>query len=152
MKPPIGILFMAYGGPDTLQDIPGYLADIRAGRTTTRALVEEITRNYRLIGGTSPLLSLTQDAIQATMAKLDAAVPPGTFKAYLGMRHWAPWIEETVGAMIDEGITRAVSLVLAPHYSSMSVAKYQKKITAGLKMYRGRFASSTSKAIMMFRD
>jgi ferrochelatase len=56
------------------------------------------------------------------------------------MRHWAPWIEETVGRMIDDGVTRAVSLVLAPHFSSLSIAKYQGRIAAGLAAYRGDVA------------
>jgi protoporphyrin/coproporphyrin ferrochelatase len=53
------------------------------------------------------------------------------------MRHWAPWIEEVVGQMIEDGIRQAVSLVLAPHYSKLSVAKYQEKIRDGLAMVRG---------------
>jgi len=137
MSKPIGVLFMAYGGPDTLEDIPGYLADIRAGRTTSGELLEEISRNYRLIGGSSPLLSLTKKAISATMKDIHTRVAPDTFKEYLGMRHWAPWIEETVGRMLDDGVERAVSLVMAPHYSKMSIAKYQKKIAAGLDFYHG---------------
>ncbi len=137
MNQPIGVLFMAYGGPDGLEDIPGYLADIRAGRTTSSALVDEITRNYRLIGGASPLLRLTKGAVEATMRRLAERTQRGRFRAYLGMRHWAPWIEETVGRMVDDGIERAVSLVMAPHYSTLSVAKYQKKVTVGLEMYRG---------------
>ena len=135
---PIGVLYMAYGGPDGLEDIPGYLADIRAGRTTSRALIEEITRNYELIGGLSPLLGLTRDTVAKVTDALNAPGRPTTYVPYLGMRHWAPWIEETVGTMLSEGITRAVSLVLAPHYSGMSVAKYQKKVNAGLRFYRGR--------------
>ena len=135
MKKPIGVLFMAYGGPDSLDDIPGYLADIRAGRTTSAALIDEITRNYRLIGGASPLLALTRDTVDGVMEQLSAS--DNDYTAYLGMRHWAPWIEDTVGCMLDDGIERAVSLVLAPHYSSMSIAKYQKKIAAGLEYYHG---------------
>ncbi len=140
MTKPIGVLFMAYGGPDNLYDIPGYLADIRVGRTTSNALLDEITRNYRLIGGASPLLPLTRDAIRETMKVLRTRVPQGTFADYLGMRHWAPWIEETVGTMIDDGIKRAVSLVLAPQFSTMSIAKYQAKIATGLGLYRGEIA------------
>ena len=55
-----------------------------------------------------------------------------------GMRHWAPWIEEVVGEMVDDGITHAVSLVLAPQFSALSVARYQQKIADGLDLYRGR--------------
>jgi len=140
MSHPIGVLFMAYGGPNSLEEIPGYLSDIRTGRPTTPAVLEEITNNYRQIGGCSPLLRLTRQQVAGVMNRLNAPGQPTLFKDYLGMRHWAPWIEETVGAMIDDGITRAVSLVLAPHFSTLSIARYQQKIAAGLAMYRGDLA------------
>ena len=129
---PIGVLIMAYGGPNSLEEIPGYLADIRSGRVTTPAVLEEITNNYRQIGGKSPLLAITRQQVAAIAERLDKR-----FRCYLGMRHWAPWIEDTVGDMIDDGINHAISLVLAPHYSKLSVVKYQAKIAAGLEMYRG---------------
>jgi ferrochelatase len=131
--PPIGVLVMAYGGPDSLEDVPGYLADIRAGRPTPRAVVEEITRNYRAIGGRSPLLERSRRQVDALAAHFD----PARVRCYLGMRHWAPWIEEVVAHMVDDRVERAVSLVLAPHYSTLSVRKYQQKIRDGLDMARG---------------
>jgi len=124
---------MAYGGPNSLEEIPGYLADIRNGRVTTPAILEEITHNYTLIGGKSPLLEISTRQVEAVRAKLD----PHKFKVYMGMRHWSPWIEDVVGQMIDDGITRAIALVLAPHYSKLSVAKYHAKVADGLEMYRG---------------
>lgn len=130
---PIGVLIMAYGGPNKLEEIPGYLADIRSGRPTTTAVLAEITENYRKIGGKSPLLAFTQ----AQMAAIGTYLDPDQFKLYLGMRHWAPWIEDSIRDMLDDGITRAVSLVMAPHFSRLSIAKYQKKIKAGLEMHRG---------------
>ena len=129
---PIGVLIMAYGGPNSLEEIPGYLADIRSGRPTTPAVLEEIRHNYEQIGGKSPLLQFTRQQVDAIDERLD-----DRFRCYLGMRHWAPWIEETVAEMINDGISHAVSLVLAPHYSKMSVAKYQQKIEDGLQMYHG---------------
>ncbi len=134
---PVGVLFMAYGGPASLDEIPGYLSDIRHGRPTTTAVLDEITNNYRSIGGASPILGLTQQQIDGAMAVLNPPGEPERFRAYLGMRHWAPWIEETVGQMIDDGVERAVAIVLAPHFSSMSIAKYQAKVQAGLELYRG---------------
>lgn len=133
MKKPIGVLIMAYGGPNSLAEIPGYLADIRHGRPTTTAVLEEITHNYQQIGGKSPLLGISQQQMAAVAAQLD----PAHFKCYLGMRHWSPWIEEVVGQMIEDGITHAISLVLAPHFSKLSIAKYQEKIADGLALYRG---------------
>ncbi|MFQ5437048.1 MAG: ferrochelatase, partial [Anaerolineae bacterium] len=133
MKKPIGVLIMAYGGPASLDEIPGYLADIRHGRPTTPAVLNEISNNYRQIGGKSPLLDFTRQQVTAVQAQLD----PEQFKVYLGMRHWSPWIEEVVGQMVEDGITHAIALAMAPHYSKLSVAKYHAKIADGLEMYRG---------------
>ena len=124
---------MAYGGPASLEEIPGYLADIRGGRTTPAAVVEEITESYRAIGGGSPLLEISRRQVDALAARLG-----DDFRCYLGMRHWAPWVEDVVGEMVEDGLTRAVSLVLAPHFSAMSVARYQQRIADGLELARGR--------------
>ena len=124
---------MAYGGPASLEEIPGYLADIRSARPTPRHVLEEITESYRAIGGRSPLLEVTRKQVDAIEARLGEG-----YRCYLGMRHWAPWIEEVVGQMIEDGVTHAVSLVLAPHFSAMSVARYQQKVADGLELYRGR--------------
>lgn len=129
---PIGVLVMAYGGPNSLDEIPGYLADIRSGRPTTPAVLTEIIHNYERIGGRSPLLAITQAQVAALGELL-----PESFRTYLGMRHWDPWIEETVGKMVEDGISHALSLVLAPHFSKLSVARYQQKIADGLAMYHG---------------
>jgi len=130
---PIGVLVMAYGGPASLDEIPGYLADIRSGRPTPRAVLEEITENYRAIGGSSPLLEVTRRQVDALAVELGPE-----YRCYLGMRHWAPWIEDVVGEMVEDGVTRAVSLVLAPHFSAMSVARYQQRVADGLELSRGR--------------
>lgn len=136
MNPPVGVLVMAYGGPNSLEEIPGYLADIRSGRPTPARIVDEIRENYRRIGGKSPLLEYTRRQVQALTDQLNG----GEFRTYLGMRHWSPWIEETIRDMLEDGVTHAISLVLAPHFSKLSVAKYQAKIEAGMEMYRGRMA------------
>jgi len=132
MSAPIGVLLMAYGGPDSLDDIPGYLADIRAGRATSRAIVEEIADHYRQIGGKSPLLERSLRQLEALSARLD----PAAWRCRLGMRHWSPWIEEVVAGMAEEGIRQAVGIVLAPHYSSMNTERYFQKVALGQELYR----------------
>lgn len=128
----IGVLVMAYGGPASLDEIPGYLADIRHGRTTPRRVLNEITESYRAIGGRSPLLDVSRRQVDALAESLGDG-----YRCYLGMRHWAPWIEDVVGEMVSDGVERAVSLVLAPHFSALSVAKYQQKIADGLDLCHG---------------
>jgi len=130
---PVGVLVMAYGGPASLDEIPGYLADIRHGRPTPRAVLDEITENYRAIGGNSPLLEMTRRQVDALQERLGTA-----YRCYLGMRHWSPWIEDVVSEMVEDGVTRAVGVVLAPQFSALSVARYQHKVTDGLDLYRGR--------------
>ena len=129
---PIGVLVMAYGGPNSLAEIPGYLADIRSGRPTPKAVVDAIVSNYQQIGGKSPLLEISRRQVAALGKALGAQ-----YRCYLGMRHWAPWVEEVVGEMVHDGFNRAVSIVLAPHFSKMSVGRYQAKISDGLRMARG---------------
>ncbi len=131
-RAPIGVLLMAYGGPDSLDDVPGYLADIRGGRPTPRAVIAEITEHYRMIGGRSPLRANSERQRAALASVLD----PSRWRCYLGMRHWSPWIEEMVGTMAADGITRAVGVVLAPHYSSMNTERYFQKARLGAELYR----------------
>lgn len=150
MTETIGVLLMAYGGPDSLDDIPAFLLDIRGGRPTSQELIDEITENYRQIGGKSPLLDITKRQAALVEAKLNAGAPPGVhYKTYIGMRHWTPWIKDAVDQMIADGVRRAVALVLAPHYSAMSIAKYFAKLDEALADHDQPF---TYHAITSYHD
>lgn len=129
---PVGVLAMAYGGLRSLAELPGYLADIRSGRPTPKAVIEEIGEHYREIGGFSPIFEIST----AQVTRLQQRLGEGGFRCYLGMRHWAPWIEEVVGRMAEGGIARAIGIVLAPHYSSMNIERYFQKVRDGLELYR----------------
>jgi ferrochelatase len=150
MTETIGVLLMAYGGPDSLDDIPAFLLDIRGGRPTSQELIDEITENYRQIGGKSPLLDITRRQAALVEAKLNAGAPSGIhFKTYIGMRHWTPRIKDAVDQMIADGVRRAVALVLAPHYSGMSIAKYFAKLDEALAAHDQPF---TYHAITSYHD
>ncbi len=129
----LGVLVMAYGGPDTLDDIPAYLLDVRGGRPTSQELIEEITENYRKIGGKSPILELTRQQAAAVEHELNSQAPDEIqYRVYIGMRHWTPWIKDAVQQMTNDGLEEVIALVLAPHYSSMSIAKYFKRLDEAL--------------------
>ena len=119
----IPVLLMAYGGPENLDEVEPYLMDVRGGRPTKPELVEEIRTRYAKIGGRSPLRELTE----AQAAGLGRALGP-RFPTYVGMRHWHPYIKETVGRIAAEGYRRLVAIVMAPHYSAMSVGAYEQKL------------------------
>lgn len=121
------VLLLAYGGPDALDDIPAYLLDIRGGRETPQALVDEITHRYAAIGGYSPLLRITRSAAAQLQARSGLPV-------YVGMRHWTPWIKDTVAQMAEDGVDRAAVICMAPHYSSMSIGAYRRKLDEALAL------------------
>jgi len=120
----IGVLVMAYGGPDNLEQVEPYLLDVRGGRPTSLQIVHEIRERYRQIGGRSPILERTQ----AQAAALQAALNDARFRVLAGMRHWHPYIKEVLMQMAGDGITRAVGLAMAPHYSRMSIGAYYNKV------------------------
>ncbi len=122
----IGVLTMAYGGPDKLDEVEPYLLDVRGHRPTSAEVVQEIVERYRQIGGRSPILERTRAQAQALEAALNVAGQD--FKVYAGMRHWHPYIPDVLREMIGAGIRRLVGLAMAPHYSRMSVEAYFKKI------------------------
>lgn len=125
----VPVLLMAYGGPNNLAEVEPYLLDVRGGRPTKPELVEEIRGRYAKIGGRSPIRELTE----AQAAALARALGPG-FPVYVGMRHWHPYIKETVDRIVADGHRRLVGIVMAPHYSALSIGMYEKKLleaTAG---------------------
>ena len=85
----IGLLVMAYGGPDKLEDVEPYLMDVRGYRPTSQEIIHEVRERYREIGGRSPILEQTQAQADALESALN--VNGGQFKVYIGMRHWQTW-------------------------------------------------------------
>jgi ferrochelatase len=122
------VLLMAYGGPDSLDDIEPYLLDVRGGRATPAALVEEVRERYALIGGRSPLLEITRAQARALEACLNQRAPEGGYRVFVGMRHWKPYIYEAVAEIYRAGLRRVVGLCLAPYYSRMSIGAYAEKL------------------------
>ncbi len=126
---PVGVLVMAYGGPDSLDDIEPYLMDVRGGRAVSPELVAEMRERYRIIGGRSPILERTQAQSDRLQQALDVSNNGTSFRCFVGMRHWTPRIGTALKAMSQAGISRAIGVVMAPHYSRMSIGAYFAKAT-----------------------
>lgn len=128
------VLIMSYGGPDSLDDIEPFLLDIRGGRPTSAELIDEIKERYALIGGKSPLLEITCDQAEALEKRLNEAdggqgdaTKDGYHRVYVGMRHWTPFIKDTLAEMLNDGVKRVVTLCMTPYYSDMTVGAYLEK-------------------------
>jgi ferrochelatase len=123
------VILLAYGGPESLDDIPAYLSDIRGGRPTSQELIDDISDRYRQIGGRSPLLAITNEVAHKVAAEIGLPV-------YVGMRHWAPYINDVVAQMAAGGIEQVVAICMAPHYSTLSIGKYREKLDQAVSQFR----------------
>src|SRR5262245_57328565 len=106
--PPIGVLLMAYGTPNTLDEVEPYYTDVRGGRPPSPEQLAELTERYRRVGGRTPLLDISRAQADGLQRLLDAEAP-GRFRVYLGMKHWHPYIREAVRQMRVDGIREALA-------------------------------------------
>jgi ferrochelatase len=127
---PVGILVMAYGTASGPDDIERYYTDIRGGRPPTLEHLQELTDRYAAIGNVVPLLEITRAQAEGIVQRLEFDGDE-TFRAYLGMKHSPPFIADTVAQMRADGIERALGIVMAPHWSGMSVETYIERVEQG---------------------
>ncbi len=115
------VILMAYGSPERLQDVPAYYADIRGGRPISSEHMEDLVARYRRLGieDSNPLNAITERTRVALEREL--AIP-----VFTGMKHWTPRITDAVAAALAGGAAQLVGLVLAPHYSRLSIGGYQR--------------------------
>jgi protoporphyrin/coproporphyrin ferrochelatase len=116
---------MAYGSPERLADVPAYYADIRGGRPIAPEHLDDLVERYRRLGieDSSPLNAITEQTRAALAQELGLPV-------FTGMKHWRPRIAEAAeqAARFDT----VVGLVLAPHYSVLSIKGYRGQLESAL--------------------
>lgn len=121
------VLLMAYGTPNSLDEVEPYYTDIRGGRRPSPENLHELVERYRRIGGRTPLLEITRAQARALERQL------GTdFRVYVGMKHWHPYIARAVDDIVRDGTTRMIALALAPHYSRFSIEGYRDRVRAAV--------------------
>ena len=118
--PKTAVLLLAHGTPDSIEEIPAYLANVTSGRPLPPSVIAEIQHRYSLIGH-SPLTEITFQ--QAAHISKELGIP-----TYVGMRNWKPYIRDTVLQMAADGVTHALAICLAPHNSRTSVGLYQRAV------------------------
>jgi len=121
------VVLMAYGSPERLADVPAYYADIRGGRPIAPENLEDLVERYRRLGieESSPLNAITERTRAALERELGLPV-------HTGMKHWTPRISEAAAAALAGGADTIVGLVLAPHYSALSIKGYRDQLEQAL--------------------
>jgi len=128
---PTGVFLMAHGAPESVDDIPEYLRNIRGGTESTSEIIQIISDRYEQIGGKSPLRNITEELCVRLESFLNQQ--GGQFKVYCGMRNWSPYICDEVKRMKEDGIKRVVAICLAPQFSTWSTRLYFNVFKESLK-------------------
>jgi ferrochelatase len=121
------VVLMAYGSPERLADVPAYYSDIRGGRPIAPEHLADLVERYRRLGieDSSPLNAITEQTRAALEVELGVPV-------FTGMKHWTPRIADAAEAAVASGAEEVVGLVLAPHYSALSIAGYREQLERAL--------------------
>jgi ferrochelatase len=128
----VGVLLMAYGTPETPDQVEPYFTHIRAGRPPSAESVARLRQRYEMVGGRTPLLDITNELREALERELNAAAVGPTYRVYVGMKHWRPFIGDVVPRIAADGIAELVAVALAPHYSRISIGGYLSALSDAL--------------------
>jgi ferrochelatase len=130
-----GVLLLAHGAPERIEDVPQYLSFVRGGQPVSARVLDEVTSRYAAIGGSSPLTRWTRAQAEALGRVLGIPV-------FFGMRNWHPFIQETMEQVRAAGIGRLACVCLAPQFSEMSVGLYMKHANAAAAGVELKWAAS----------
>ncbi len=122
------VLLMAYGTPNSLDEVEPYYTDIRGGRKPSPENLKELVERYQSIGGKTPLLEITTQQARALQEQLG-----DRYRVYVGMKHWHPYIAQAVQEIVRDGLRRVVAVALAPHYSRFSIDGYIQRVREAVK-------------------
>ncbi len=122
----IAVLFLAFGCPDSIESIEPFITNVMGGRKPSPNQLQKIKERYLMIGGRSPLLDITKKQAEALERILKSQIlnPKSQIKVFVGMRHWHPFIKDTLKEILSLKAERVVVLVMAPHYSKISTGGY----------------------------
>jgi ferrochelatase len=126
LQPFDAVLIIAFGGPQGLDDIRPFLANVLRGRNIPPARVEEVAHHYEIFNGVSPLTAFTMKQADGLGARLAAAGTP--LPVYVGMRNWHPYLKDTLAEMSRAGVGRAIGFIAAAHASYSSCQQYKENV------------------------
>ena len=122
------VLIVSFGGPQGLDDIQPFLANVLRGRRVSPERVEEVAHHYELFGGVSPITAITQRQAEGLRSRLAAAGRP--LPVYVGMRNWSPLLADTLRVMHAAGARRAIGFITAAQHSYSSCQQYRENVAA----------------------
>jgi ferrochelatase len=128
---PDAILLQSFGGPEGLDDVDAFLANVVRGRRVPPQRLAKVKEQYELFSGRSPLNGLNRQlasAIEAIYAERNERIP-----VYVGNRNWHPYLGDTLRRMAADGIERAAVLTTSAYSSYSGCRQYIEEMQAAAK-------------------
>ncbi|MBI5827705.1 MAG: ferrochelatase [Deltaproteobacteria bacterium] len=136
-KPIKAVLLLGFGGADSLENVEPFIRNVLSGRALRPELIEKAKERYRLIGGSSPLLSITQAQANAIVEILNSRGGEYEYRAYVGMRYWHPFIKDAVGRIKEDGADEAVVAIMSPFQTLVATEGYRDAVKDAVKALGG---------------
>lgn len=136
-KPIKAVLLLGFGGADSLESVEPFVRNVLSGRAVRPELIEKAKERYRLIGGSSPLLSITRAQADAIAEALNSRGGEYEYRAYVGMRYWHPFIKDAVGGIREDGADEAVVVIMAPFQTLVATDGYRDAVADAVKALGG---------------
>ena len=135
------ILLLAFGGPENMDEVRPFLANVLRGRPVPPQRLEAVVAHYALFNGRSPLKAITlrqADALHTALADDGLDLP-----VYVGMRNWHPYIHDTLSRMAADGVGRALGVIMSAQHSEAGWQRYQHDVAAAQERFGGQALSVT---------
>jgi ferrochelatase len=115
-------LLVSFGGPEGPDEVMPFLENVTRGRGVPPGRLAQVAEHYYAFGGVSPINQQCRDLLAAVRADFSASGL--SLPVYWGNRNWAPYLTDTVRAMADDGVRRAVAFVTSAYSSYSSCRQY----------------------------
>jgi ferrochelatase len=122
------VILVSFGGPEGPDDVLPFLRNVVRGRGVPDERLAAVAEHYHHFGGVSPINAQCRDLLAALRPALDEAGV--TLPLYWGNRNWDPYLADTLTAMRDAGVRRALAFVTSPFGSYSSCRQYLDDIEA----------------------
>jgi ferrochelatase len=121
------LLWLSFGGPEKPEDVRPFLENVTRGRGVPPERLDEVEQHYLGFGGVSPINALNRAAIEAVEAEL--AAQGIDLPVYFGNRNWHPMVEDTVAAMVRDGVRSALVFPTSAYGGYSACRQYDEDIT-----------------------
>jgi ferrochelatase len=130
------ILIVSFGGPEGPEDVMPFLRNVVRGKNVPEERLRSVARHYELFDGISPINQQNRQLI--ALLKVHLAKRGLDLPVFWGNRNWHPMLEDTVAAMAESGVKRALAFTTSAYSSYSGCRQYLEDIERARAAVGGR--------------